>query len=218
LVLVRMTKSHADWANEEFGGAQLGDSRRRQRLIAMAARAARRPAGTVAGVFASAAQREGAYRLLENEEVSQAALAESAYRAAAKRCGEYQFVVAPIDGSSLNLTDPAALRGLGPVGSRASGAQSVIVMTTLALSPEETPLGLLDQHYWTRSATPPKRATRRRGSKHDKRNPAAGAAVRDALRTVTPSMTVTFLPSGDYAVEGQATAGAPYVAPPTGCR
>jgi Transposase DNA-binding/Transposase DDE domain len=164
-----MKMSNQGWATDEFGGAQLGDARRQRRLVAIAARAVGRPAGRITDVFSTSAEREAAYRLLENEALAHGALAKSAHQAAARRCSEHANVVVPIDGSSLNLRDPAGRRGLGPVGTRSAGALGVLVMTALALDPQGTPLGLLDQHYWTRSLSPPKRATRRRGSKHDKR-------------------------------------------------
>jgi hypothetical protein len=164
-----MTISQAAWAVQEFGGAKLGDPRRNRRLITVATKAARRPAGTVTGVFSAGAQREAAYRLIESDAVDREAIASSAYAAAARRSAKYSDVIVPIDGSSLNLRDPAHRRGLGPVGTRCKGAQGLLVMSALALSLAGTPLGLLDQHYWTRSATAPKKPRRRRGSKHDKR-------------------------------------------------
>ena len=135
----------------------------------MAAKAARRPAGTVTGVFATSAHREGAYRLLENEALDREALTASASSAAARRSAMYREVIVPMDGSSLTFSDPADRRGLGPVGTRSQGALGVIVMTALAVAPTGTTLGILDQQYWARSKEPPKKPTRRRGSKHDKR-------------------------------------------------
>jgi hypothetical protein len=123
----------------------------------------------VTGVFATSAEREGAYRLLENEDVDRGALASSAYHAAARRCARYRDVIVPMDGTSLTLHDPTGRRGLGPVGTRSQGALGVLVMSALAVNTDGTTLGLLDQHYWTRPMTPPKKQTRRRGSKHDKR-------------------------------------------------
>jgi Transposase DNA-binding/Transposase DDE domain len=164
-----MTISNVAWAQEEFGGAQLGDARRRRRLMAVAAQAARRPSGMVTGVFTTPAQREAAYRLMGKESTSCRELAASAHAAAARRCVGHTDIIVPLDGSSLNLSDPAGLRGLGPVGTRASGAQGILVMTALALDPRGTPLGLLDQHYWTRPQRRPKGRTYRRGSKNDKR-------------------------------------------------
>lgn len=164
-----MHLSSHGWAIEEFGGANLGDARRRRRLVALAARAAERPAGRVTDVMSTLAEREGAYRLLENEAIVRDDMAASANAAAARRCASRADVIVALDGSSLSLKDPSRRRGLGPVGTRSAGALGVLVMSALAINPEGTPLGILDQRYWTRSLLPPKKATRRRGSKHDKR-------------------------------------------------
>jgi len=71
---------HEVWAHQEFGHADLGDRRRTRRLVAMAAAAARQPAGTVTAVFEGSAEREGAFRLLENNGVSAAAIAAATHR------------------------------------------------------------------------------------------------------------------------------------------
>lgn len=120
-------------------------------------------------VFATSAEREGAYRLIERGSYSWRALADAAARAAAKRCAAFDTVIVPVDGSSLSLSDPARRRGLGPVGTRTQGAVGVLLMSALALDPHGRPLGLLDQHYWTRSHVAPTRPTRRRGSKNNHR-------------------------------------------------
>jgi hypothetical protein len=164
-----MSTSSHDWASEEFGAAELGDLRRRRRLVALAARAAERPGGRVTDVFSTVAEREGVYRLLENPGLSHDAVAGAANGAAAQRSSSHREIIVALDGSSLSLKDPSGRRGLGPVGTRSAGALGVLVMSALAISPRGTPLGVLDQRYWTRSALPPIKPTRRRGSKHDKR-------------------------------------------------
>src|SRR5258705_12774242 len=88
------------WASETFGGARLGDQRRTDRLVTMAARAGESPHGTVTGVFPGSAEREGAFRFLENSEVTSAAVAEAALAAGAKRCRGERIVYVPIDSAS----------------------------------------------------------------------------------------------------------------------
>jgi hypothetical protein len=58
-----------DWSRDTFGGAVLGDVRRTERPVGMAAAAASNPAGKVTQVFSSSADREGAFRFLENDDV-----------------------------------------------------------------------------------------------------------------------------------------------------
>ncbi|MSP62826.1 MAG: IS4 family transposase, partial [Myxococcales bacterium] len=57
-------------AEQEFGSARLGDAGRTARLIGVAGQAASTPGGKVTDVFSEGAAREGAFRLLENEDVS----------------------------------------------------------------------------------------------------------------------------------------------------
>src|SRR5438128_11208500 len=95
----------ARWAREEFGEASLGDIRRRQRVVMMAAVAALRPAGKVTEVFLDAAEQEGAFRYLRSRRIDDDEVARSAHEAAARRCRGKPFAYVPVDGSSLNLTD-----------------------------------------------------------------------------------------------------------------
>jgi len=55
--------------DEEFGHAELGDSRRTARLVRMAASLAERPGGKVLEVFRSNAEQQGAYDFLSNERI-----------------------------------------------------------------------------------------------------------------------------------------------------
>jgi hypothetical protein len=120
------------WASETFGGARLGDQRRTDRLVAMAARAAESPRGTVTGVFPSSAEREGAFRLLESGDVTSDAVRAAAMAAGAKRCRGERIVYVPVDGTTLTLTDYSGRRELGRVGTRFF-ARGLQVMSALAV-------------------------------------------------------------------------------------
>lgn len=146
-----------DWAQEQYGGAKLGDARRVSRLVAMAAQAARTPAGKVTEVFETSADREGAFKFLENAQVSAARVADAAFEATARACdGTGRFVYVAVDGSSLTLTDRRKKRELGRVGKRWP-TRGLHVMTALGVDAQGTTVGLLDQKWWTqeeKSATP----------------------------------------------------------------
>ena len=142
-------QSTATWAAEEFGHAELGDERRRTRLVAMAAEMARKPAGTVTGVFENAAAREGAFRFLENDQVAVGDVQAGARIAAAKRAAAHPYVYVATDQSALQITDGSG-QIFGPVSRKdmGTGAQA---MSALAISPTGVPLGLVAQEIWTRS-------------------------------------------------------------------
>lgn len=138
------------WARQQFGSAQLGDRRRTERLVRLAARAARSPAGTVTSVV-SGAEREGAFRLLESSKVSAQALADASHRASVERCQQQPWVYVPIDGSSLSLTDRKCRRDVGHVGPWRHPARGLYVDSALAVSADGTPLGVVGQSWWART-------------------------------------------------------------------
>lgn len=144
--------AHA-WAYEEFGGTALGDARRVRRLVEMAAGAARKPSGRVSSVFERRQSREGAYDFLESQHVSGEAIAEQMYRSTASRTGGEPFVYVAIDGSSLTLSDEHESKGFGPVGTRRIPARGLMVTNALVVRRDGTPLGLIDQIFWSRDET-----------------------------------------------------------------
>jgi hypothetical protein len=151
-----------DWAAEEFGAAVLGNKLRTQRLVWMADRAAETPDGRVAAVFPNSAEREGAYRLLENLNFSDRDAAEAAHESCARRCQGQSFVFVAVDGCTLSVTDTTGAKGFGKVGTRATRARGIEVMNAMAVDPEGTPLGVCSQIWWTRRDTPVSEPSRNR--------------------------------------------------------
>ena len=142
------------WALDEFGDASLGNTLRTRRLVVTAARAAEAPAGRMTEVFSHAAEREGAYRLVENLNFDDRDVARAAHKATAKRCAGLPFVFVAGDGCTLSVTDVGGDRGFGKVGTRETRARGIEVMNAVAVTPEGTPLGLCGQVWWTRRDTP----------------------------------------------------------------
>lgn len=138
------------WAREEFGHAQLGDARRRARLVAMAAEVARRPGGTVTRVFEDAAAREAAFRFLESDRFSSRDVQAAMRAATASRAAAHPFVYVPIDQTALQITDGMG-RSFGPLSRKDMGT-GAHAMSALAVSPDGVPLGLAGLAIWTRTA------------------------------------------------------------------
>ena len=139
------------WAVEEFGHADVGDARRRKRLVRMAARVAEAPAGTVSAVFRTTAEREGAYRLLSNENVDWKEIAKASHVACVERCRGERVVFVAEDGSSLNITDTGQEKGTGPIGARGKGARGFQLMNAIAITLYGVPVGLCGQTWWARA-------------------------------------------------------------------
>lgn len=140
------------WSHEEFGQARLGNSARVDRLVVMAAAAARQPAGKVTEVFLGPAEREAAYRFLESAHIDESQVGTATHVACARRCEGESVVFVPVDGSSASLADPQGKKsGLGPVGNRSKRGRGLEVMNAIAVRIDGTPLGLCGQAYWARS-------------------------------------------------------------------
>jgi len=154
-----MLDQNTQLAQATFGQAQLGDTRLRDRLVVLAARCFKAPAGTVTSVLSDVAEREGAYRFLENPRVAACALMAAQAAATATAARAEPFIFVPIDGSSLSLTDRAGKRDVGVVGAHKYKARGLIVVSALGVSADGTPLGLLGQSWWTRDRV--KKAARR---------------------------------------------------------
>jgi hypothetical protein len=143
------------WAYEEFGGADLGDQRRRSRLLAIATQLALTPDGRISRVFRGSADRQGAYDFVESDAIDPVSLTKAMAEACIARAAAYETVFVPIDGSSLTLLDRAGAKGFGSVGARDQLARGLKVMDAIAVSPDGVPLGCCWLRWWTRSVNGP---------------------------------------------------------------
>ena len=148
--------SAEQWAQEQFGAAQLGDRRRTRRLVGVARRLAEHPSGTLPGALPCWKELKGAYRLFSNQCVSYAAIMQSHSQQTLLDCcqpGEYLLIE---DRSLLDYSTHRATQGLGRIGNdRGAG---LLLHTTLAVRVEQqqdvAPLGvvgLLGQSCWART-------------------------------------------------------------------
>ena len=120
-------------------------------------------------VFSQDAQREAAFRFLENDEVKEGEIRRCVREAGAGRCSPAPFAFVAVDQTSLTITDRTRSKGLGMVGTRAFCAQGLQVMSAVAITPDGTPQGLVGQSYWTRQRTGKrKKETRKKRKVEDK--------------------------------------------------
>ena len=153
-LVVMATSMSLAWAHGEFGRAALGNELRTQRLVKLAAAAMERPAGPVTRVVKNAAEREGAFRFIENGKVRACDIARSSHEATVRRCVE-DWVYVAVDQTTLSITDHNGTKGLGPVSnlSRHQKVRGAEVMSALAVSQRGATIGLVAQQWWRRSDT-----------------------------------------------------------------
>lgn len=143
-----------DWSVAEFGGVDLGDTRRTARLVAIGAAACERPSGKVAAVFVTDREREGAYDFFESEHVSAKEIMAGIVAATIGRSLGLPFVFVAVDGTSVTVVDRAHEHDFGCVGSDNNGARGAKVIDALAVDPNGMVIGWLGLTFWAR---PPKR-------------------------------------------------------------
>ena len=139
------------WLNEqvgdEFSGAQLGDPRRTRRLQCIAQRMSKDPTASFPDAFSSAAELEGFYRFVRNEEVEWEAVLAPHYEASCRRASELDECLVIHD--TTEFTFKGSRDGLGRTSSKAQGYfghASLLVATDEA----RTPLGLAALEQYAR--------------------------------------------------------------------
>ena len=148
----KKSKEHKDWAEEEFGGVQLKDSRLRLRLLKVARDFGDCPQGSIPEACESRSKTKAAYRFFDHPETTLDVLLHPHYESTVKRLRKEAVVLAVQDTTSLNYsTHREGTQGLGPIGSKKEGAVGLELHDTMAFNTEGTPLGILDAQCWARN-------------------------------------------------------------------
>lgn len=141
----------ADWAEREFEKARFADRRLTQRLVSIARDFYSRPQASIPKACnGERAKVKAVYRFMDNQEVTLAKLLEPHQEQTRKRMAEHKVVLAVQDSTSLNYTAHLSTEGLGPIGTKSSGALGLIVHDTMAVTPDGLALGIVDAQVWVR--------------------------------------------------------------------
>ena len=148
------------WARQTFGGSELGDKRRTERLVKVASGLAGRVGQSLVKSCGSEAEIEGAYRLLRNEQVECEAIAESGFKACAEQASLSRTLLALEDSTSLSFGH-GVRDELGPVGGAAESQLQGFMVHSVLLVDADTrrTIGLIEQQRW-------KRRVEEHGKKH----------------------------------------------------
>lgn len=140
------------WAMEEFGGAELGDGRLRQRLIKLAARFADKPTASIPGACADWAETQAAYRFFDQARADKRGLGWQTVLAphiaqTEARMRQHPVVLCLQDTTELDFNGQDIL-GLGPLSYEAQ--RGMYLHPTYVVTPEREPLGITDAWMWAR--------------------------------------------------------------------
>ena len=136
------------WAHGAFSESELPDRRLVRRAMRVASDWAVLPGMALGRASGDQAGSKAGYRLLANRDVTSEALAGGVFDEATRRCVDEGTVFVAQDTTTLSYGHRGPIEGLGPVTT--SGAQGLLVHSSLAVLPSGVPVGLLDQRVWTR--------------------------------------------------------------------
>lgn len=139
-----------EWATTEFADAALGDARRTERLVHLASVLGSLPTASLPNATHDPATLKAVYRFFDNDAVDPAQILASHVRATTARVRQVPLVLAIQDSTYLDWTSHPNTTGLGPLAT--IHQQGLLAHTTLAMTLERVPLGLLAQEVWARDA------------------------------------------------------------------
>lgn len=163
--------SAAQWAEEQFGGVELGDRRRTKRLKGVGAALAARPSGTLPAALPQGKDLKAAYRLLHMPEMKHAMVVEAHCRQTRQECNAAGVYLLIEDTTDLNYSHHPGTAALGWTGNEQE--RGFLLHSTLALRWSDTDggrgqvVGLLAQRLWARHG--PARGERNKKRQRQKR-------------------------------------------------
>lgn len=133
---------------DEFAAIDLGDARREKRLRRVAKHLFAAPQASIAGACGGWDETMAAYRLLEGEEVTPAAILASHRAMVLARAREQATVLVVPDTSEIDFTSMKTMEGRGPLNDE--GRRGFFLPSLYALSAQGLPLGVLAAELWAR--------------------------------------------------------------------
>lgn len=141
------------WALKTFGQAELGDTRRTNRLVQLASALADHTGQSIVQSMSSPSEIEAAYRFVRNNAVSPDAIADAGFQSTVVQAQNYPLLLALEDTTSLQFKHKTVVDELGHITShqKSSGMEAHSIL--LFAPHQQDVVGLIEQHRWNRDRT-----------------------------------------------------------------
>jgi hypothetical protein len=171
----------AGWSVREFDGIDLGDARLNRRLLTLAEAFGAHPEAPINQASADWHHTKAAYAFFDNQHALPAEILLPHQQRTLERMAAHPLVLAIQDTTFLNYTHHPATTGLGPIG---AGQRGLLMHSTLALTPQALPLGVLMQQIWARPAI-------EKGAKRAKQRPITDKQSHKWLTALRETISLT---------------------------
>lgn len=148
--IMATNKSTKTWILTEFKDFSCGDKRLDNRFLTVASDACENPAAPINQASEDWAAAKGAYRFFNNPKIDRAEMFNAHQANTINRMKKFKVVLAIQDSSYLDFSKHTKLKGKGPIGTRQQNLTGYVMHSTLAVSPQGLPLGLLTHDLWAR--------------------------------------------------------------------
>ena len=143
----------AQWAQEQFEAADLGDVRRTRRLVKLAEQMAGNSSGTIPQQTERSGDIKAAYRLFAQDAVTHEAICTPHWQRTREQASAPPMVFLVQDTTELDFTYHGRTRGLAPIGN--GGGRGLHQQNVLAVDPARgVPIGLMYQRHHRRQEVP----------------------------------------------------------------
>ncbi len=136
-----------NWAATEFESLDMGDPRRKRRLISLAEDFSAKPTASIPQACGDWADTQAAYRFFSNDKVQWRDILDAHIQSSVARMAGQDVVLCIQDTTELDFNGQKAA-GLGPLSYESQ--RGMYVHPTYAVSTSREPLGVLDAWMWAR--------------------------------------------------------------------
>ena len=136
------------WIKEELGRTDLGDKRRTNRLIKIVSNLSANPESSVPMASGTPAETKATYDFWDSPYLEPSMILQGHIESTVERTVEHPVALAIQDTTELNYTSHKALSKTGYLDSKY--AAGLKVHSTLMVTPEGVPLGIIGQNAWAR--------------------------------------------------------------------
>ena len=146
----KQESENKSWAAVEFSKIRLKDKRLNLRCQKVARALEQQSTEPINQACEDWADTKAAYRFFDNEKVSAEKILAPHYQRTVKRMKSHALVLAVQDTTFLNYTHHPQTEGLGEIGTKAQNQRGFGMHSTLVVTPQGLPLGLLTQQFFER--------------------------------------------------------------------